>query len=354
MRDADTHELKATWTDRIAAALWGTGFLATFSGEEINGETLWEGARAWAERFRAAGLVQGDRVVLAVDASPTFIEVMVAGFAAGLTICPVPPGGVNLAEVAEARDATAGVVPVGAHGAERTWCWFVHPTDPGRTEAPARVREAVHAPSRLARVLVGQPTGTSVALSDTNLAAVVDPLLAALPTPAETWMGEPEWHSAEGLVTDLLPSLLCARRLVRSAAGVDAFGAAVVKEQPTHVVADLGALRTLLAKPAVLRALAGVEGVGYGPGLDAALASQLRWTRLRAARGTSDLSGLVTLGEPGLWREGTVGRPLPGASEAASPGVVKVQGPSVSLGTFDAEKGLVTDDPNRVVMVRFS
>ena len=65
-------------------------------GFGIPAASLWTGARTWVNRFRAAGLRPGERVVLALPRSPAFIMAMVAAWWEGLTVCPVPEARADL------------------------------------------------------------------------------------------------------------------------------------------------------------------------------------------------------------------------------------------------------------------
>lgn len=94
----------------------------------------------------------------------------------------------------------------------------------------------------------------------------------------------------------------------------------IVGWQPTHLVLPLDVVGDLRRRWGSLAPLACcVDGLASGPGLTGPLATDLGHTRLRTHRGAVELSCMVTLGEPGMWRLGALGRPV-GCSITEAPG----------------------------------
>jgi hypothetical protein len=157
--------------------------------------------------------------------------------------------------------------------------------------------------------------GPWAALIDDNLEHAVDSVLGALQPDRARWLSVLPWHSPAGLLLDLLPALLRAQDVVRPGEGdeIDVRAVANMLErwQPSHTVLPLSLVQQLRALWGDLAPLAPlVGGLVSGPGLDAGLAADLGRTRLRTHRGAPELSCMVTLGEPGIWRVGALGRPV--------------------------------------------
>jgi hypothetical protein len=94
------------------------------------------------------------------------------------------------------------------------------------------------------------------------------------------------------------------------------------------------------------------DGIVTGPGIDDELVSHLRHTRLRAHRGAPEFSGLLTLGEPGVWRSAAVGRAVGCYLLVDDTGSLVVTGKNLAYGTWDGEQ-LTVEDPERFVRTYF-
>jgi long-subunit acyl-CoA synthetase (AMP-forming) len=92
--------------------------------------------------------------------------------------------------------------------------------------------------------------------------------------------------------------------------------------------------------------------VGGAPA-DAALAAVLAGTRLRAGYGQTEASPGITLGDPGAWRAGALGRPLGCEVRLDADGVLAFRGPNACLGVWTADGsgrgGLTREPPGRWV-----
>ena len=109
----------ATSTDRDQfsnpwAPLWYEGLRdqalpAIIADETITpAASLWTGARLWSRAFRSANLRAGDRLVIAVAPSATFVQILVAAIWEGCTIALVPPSA-DVPALLETLDARAAV-----------------------------------------------------------------------------------------------------------------------------------------------------------------------------------------------------------------------------------------------------
>lgn len=335
------------WRGLLRGALRMQGSpLCVFDGPIIPGASVWTGSRLWVDALRGAGLLPGERVVLALPPSPAFLMALCACLWEGLTVAVAPPPADEGAtqELLRATDARLAIGGIGAHG---MGC-DAH----GEPEAPRGLRTAAAGASRGVRFLL-RTSGTSgparwVALGDGNVLSVLEShrprlgldggsvVLSALP-----------WHHAFGLIIDLLPALLAGATIVREgSAGRDAgsMRAAAARWGVTHAcMVPLQAAR-LAALPddgehgsgmAMLAELAG--GVVGGAPIGAELAEVLRGTRLRVGYGQTEAAPGVSLGEPGEWPgPGYIGRPMGCETRLGDGGMLEVRGANVCLGTWEA------------------
>ena len=310
-----------TWRARFQAL--GAAPSLTIGTEVVPGPVLLRGAERWVGAFRGAGLVPGDRLVIVLPTGAGLAQVLLAALWEGLTLVPAPPGA-DPALTAGVADARAAVVaPVVGGGSDLSWAWRPEGAG-GPGPAPEALRPA-GAPTPLARVLCpGGPGDPWAALLDDNLEHAVDGVLAALHPRQARWLSVLPWHAPAGLLLDLLPALLAPSTILRPSpddqpSPLDVANT-VERWQPSHTVLPLGLVRALAQLWGSLDPLACVvDGLASGPGLDPELALQLTRTRLRTHRGAPELSCLVTLGQPGMWRPGLLGRPV-GCTIADGPG----------------------------------
>lgn len=289
----------------------------------VPGTQLLDGAERWAGAFRSAGLGPGSRLVTALPTGACLAEVLLAGLWEGLTLVPMPPA-IDPAQAGAEADPTAAVAAPGAFGGrDVSWAWRAEGSDgPG---LPPRALRPAGPPTPLARLLCApSEAGPWAALFDDNLEHAVDTVLASLQPTQARWLSVLPWHTPAGLLLDLLPALLSAASIVRPSIEEEPSPSDVANTvqrwQPTHAVLPLGLVRDLLGHWDGLGPLAClVGGLASGPGLDGALAAELSKTRLRTHRGAPELSCMVTLGEPGIWRPGALGRPV-GCTISDGPG----------------------------------
>ena len=286
----------------------------TIGGDVVSAAQLQAGTQRWVAAYRAAGLEPGDRLVTALPTGACLAQVLLAGLSESLTLVPLPPATDPVVAAAEADPVAAVIAPTAFAGREVPWAW--------RAEGADGPKELVHQPrpagprTPQARLLCPRSgVGPWVALLDDNVAHAVDAVLQALRPERARWLSVLPWHTAAGLLLDLLPSLLTADEIIRPAGG-DAplpkdVASAVQRWQPSHTVLPLPLVRQLLGLWGDLRPLSTLlGGLVSGPGLDDELAAPLKETRLRTHRGAPELSCMVSLGEPGIWRPGAVGRPV--------------------------------------------
>lgn len=304
----------------------------------VGGPELLAGAEHWAGVFRAAGLAPGDRLVTALPSGAGLAQVVLAGLWEGLTLVPLPPSVDPVVAAAEADPVAAVATPEAFGGRAVSWAWR---SDAGGTPPtePSELRPS-GPPTPLARLLCA-PSGDGpwAALLDDNLDHAVDAVVDALQPERARWLSVLPWFTPAGLLLDLLPALLSAQDIVRPAFGDDFPSAdvanAVERWQPSHAVLPLplvGELRKLWNGLGPLAGLLG--GLVSGPGLDADLAAHLRRTRLRTHRGAPELSCMVTLGEPGVWRPGALGRPVACTISEGPGGGLLVSGRPVAGGRW--------------------
>ncbi|MEN0019519.1 MAG: class I adenylate-forming enzyme family protein [Planctomycetota bacterium] len=305
-------------------------------GFAVPAATLWAGARAWVHAFRAAGLAPGDRVVLGIERSPAHIMVTIACWWEGLMLCPIAP----------ATDAGQALVEFDARLAVANQLGACTPDAGGGPPAKLGVlREAAEPTPDIAMLLT--TSGTSghakrVALSWMNLVAQLSSHTAMLGDErAERAMSVLPWHHAFGLLVDLWPRLLSGTTIyVDEGDGRDVASIAhqLAKHNITHVSMVPRQASLLLACQVSEHMHHKLGGVVGGAPVSAALAESLARTRLRAGYGLTEASPGVTLGEPGEWHAGWLGRPL-GCEVRIVDGELHVRGPNVAAGYWRGRRG---------------
>ncbi len=326
--------LSARLLDR--AALDGAGLWA--DDARVDGAAFRAGATTWRATLGRAGVARGDRVVCALPSGPAFVAVLLAALADDWTLVPVAPTE-DVDRAAEAVDARVIITATGV-----------------------RVRNAVLAPTPDVRFLLATSGTTGaprrLALSDANVAAVLDTHIGPLGLDDAVLLSVLPWHHAFGLVLELLPALVVGAELVRDSSGgrnvasmlATADASAARGRAITHLHAVPHTTRLLAADAAGVRLLAGLRGglVGGAP-VDAALADALARTRMRVGYGQTEASPGIALGAPGAWRAGTLGTPL-GCDVRLDPdGVLAFRGPNACVAEWQAGGGLERFAPDRWV-----
>jgi acyl-CoA synthetase (AMP-forming)/AMP-acid ligase II len=319
------------------------------------------GARRWVAWLRAHGVAAGDRVVCALPPGPGFVMVLVAALWEELTFVPVPPAAVaGLDALLDAVDARAAVAPPGTRAGPGVVAADAAGAPPDGGAAVA-LRPRRGPPTPDARFLL-ETSGTTgaprrLALSDANVRAVLASHAPPLPLAGATVLSVLPWHHAFGLVLELLPALRAGATLVRERSGgrdAAAVLAAAAAYPVTHLFAVPLTVRRLTEAPGgpeLLRRLQG--GVVGGAPADAALAAGLAGTRLRAGYGQTEASPGITLGAPGAWHAGALGRPVGCEVRLDADGVLAFRGPNAHLGVWhaaaDGAGALLVEPPGRWV-----
>ncbi len=193
--------------DRLRARLAGGGAPHLIrAGGDWAGTSRWEGSRWWARQLRESGLGPGDRVVCALPAGASFVELLVACLCEGLTLALAAPhtAGDDLLELLDARLLVAD--------------------DALSAHRPAQRPRAARQPATPDVALLLRTSGSSgaprwVALSEANLLAVLDSHAPHLALGGARVMSVLPWHHACGLVLGLLAGLLHADTIVRDPLG---------------------------------------------------------------------------------------------------------------------------------------
>jgi len=266
--------------------------------------------RLWTAAFREAGLEAGDRIVIALPPSAAFVQSLLAAFWNGLTVAVVAPrdaqsaaGEVDARLTISDPPGPAVWVPVGPNGPSAT----CQPPQPGKLP-----------PSPQARLLQ-RTSGTTaaarwIALSDSNLFAVLDSHMPALGLAGARVFSALPWHHVFGLILDLLVSLLSGAEIVRESTA-ERNPAATIRAmqewQSTHVSGVPYFFRGLADSPGGINLLRQLEGgiIGGAP-VDRSLSAALRGTRFRIGYGLTEASPGVCLGAPGALAPYSIGEPL--------------------------------------------
>ena len=310
-------------------------------GLELDGAT-WEGAAlaVIAERWRAAlssaGVTDGDRVVITLPGGPAFIGALLGAFTLGATVALAPPDvdGEHLLESLDARLVIrAAASGPGAMGARLDGAPMLDGTV---------ARAARSAPTQDAMLLL-RTSGSAgdprwIALSETNVGAVLLSHAHALPPAGSIVASVLPWHHVFGLVLELLPALLRGALMLRDpASGRDP--AALLRTARgrgvTHLSAVPATVSRLVSAPGGMDLLAALHGgtIGGAP-VEAPLAAALAETRLRVGYGLTEASPGVALGLPGEWRARALGRAVGCEVRIDADGVLAFRGANAALGEW--------------------
>lgn len=311
--------------------------------------SLWMGTKLWVRAFREAGLRAGDRVVLALPAGPSFVQVLVAAMWEGLTLALAPPSP-DAEHLLDALDARL-CVGTGGHGAA---LWEAEPAGAPRRPSRTPTRPARTPGTAGIRFLL-RTSGTTgearwIALSDGNVEAVVASHRAIWPGPAARVVSALPWHHAFGLVLELLPALRAGAEIIRDPLGgrdPEALASLLTDVQATHFSAVPMTVRTVAGMTHGMVALQNLAGgvVGGAP-ITEPVAEILRQTRLRIGYGQTEASPGITLGEPGEARARFLGRPVGCRTRIEADGVLAFRGPNAAAGEWTPD-GLHRLDPER-------
>jgi acyl-CoA synthetase (AMP-forming)/AMP-acid ligase II len=311
--------------------------------------SLWTGARLWTEAFRSAGLKAGDRLVVALDPSPVFVQVLVAGLWESLSVALLPPDG-QPEEALSALDARAAVSGNDhRHGWTPDGC-----SGPCATPESLRPTAAPRTPDVRFLLQTSGTTGLArwIALSDRNVLSVLASHLPHLRLREARVLSVLPWSHAFGLVLDLLPALLAGAEIIRDPEGGrspdrilslrDTWGATHLNAVPLTI----DRLREHPRGPRLLSALEG--GIVGGAAVSGPLAEALSQTHLRVGYGQTEAAPGITLGARGEWAANYLGVPVGCEVDVTASGELRFRGPNACLGVW-SDGRLDRADPDRWV-----
>jgi len=311
--------------------------------------SIWTGSRLWTESFRTAGLMGGDRLVIALPPSTAFVQVLVAALWDGYSVALVPSDA-DVPALLETLDARAAVA---VDPAPHTWASDQY-AGPRSTPNSLRSLQTTRTPD--VRFLL-QTSGTTdtarwVALSDRNVLSVLASHLPHFSLRNARVLSVLPWTHAFGLVLDLLPALLAGAEIIRDPEqGSD----------PNHLLRlrDAWGTTHLSAVPLTIQRLFDTDGgaqllnrlhggvVGGAP-VSAPLAERLSGTALRVGYGQTEAAPGIALGPKGKWAPHYLGRPVGCSVEVADDGELLFEGPNACIG-FWRNGALHRAEPSRIV-----
>jgi acyl-CoA synthetase (AMP-forming)/AMP-acid ligase II len=313
----------------------------------LSATAIHHGANDWSRALRRAGITRGDRVICALPNGAAFVQLLIASLADGITLIPVAPHE-PIGALIEVLDARIGITELG---------------EPVRTASPSRTGGPPSTPikARVSRIRTDgiafflRTSGTTaeprwIALSETGVLAVLESHLPLMSVDGARVLCTLPWHHAFGLVLGLLPALLRARRIVTVAPNqraVDALVPIAIASGVTHWdMVPLMASRLAQTPTGLtfLQSLAG--GVVGGAPINAHLAPILRTTKLRVGYGQTEASPGITLGQPGEFRPGILGRAIGCHVRIDADGVLAYRGRNVAPGVWEGRE-FVALDPDR-------
>lgn len=338
------------WHPVLHDALRGRALpVLDFGDAVIPAASVWTAARGWVQAFRSAGLAAGDRVVLCLPPSPAFLAVLVAGLWEGLTVAVADPA----APAATALERFDARLAVGGPGGEAV----AVPRYSNPPEAMPALRTSRTPPTPQACLLL-RTSGTSgagkaVALTARGVLSVLESHLPRMEMHDAVVASVLPWHHSFGLVLELLASVVARAVVVRVPTGgrdPTALLTHVRDRGVTHLSGVPLMFKRILELPdgdSFLRTLRG--GIVGGAPVSERLATRLAGTRLCPGYGQTEASPGVTLGEPGVWRRGLLGRAVGCEVKLTPRGTLAFRGDNAFAGYFDPDDGgLQTDTANRL------
>ena len=324
------------WRNRLYNALSGSPSpLYLFEGRALPAASLWNLSKLYTTWLRESGITAGDRLVLDLPEGPALLGAIVAALREGCTLALPPMASIKdpAEKLLERFDARAVLTNKEGELA-------ANPDPDGLPpKKMAALREADGPKTPDARLLIGT-SGTSgapkhVAISDRGMLSVLDSHLPLLSMQGVVAASVLPWRHAFGFVLDLLPQLFTADMVVRSPdSGSDPERLVALCEE--HHVDWLSCV------PLTVERLLNADGLGMlsrlrggvvgGAPVWDRLIDPLRATRLRVGYGQTEASPGISLGEPGQWEEGWLGRPIGCATGADENGVLWFSGPNACLG----------------------
>lgn len=296
---------------------------------------LHAGAQSWCRALERAGIGVGDRVLAALPNGVAFATLVRATLASGVTLVPVPERE-DPAALLDPLDARLGVAMATSHPQI-----VVPMSDGSAPRGPFQTRDAAARTEGIAFLL--RTSGTTVAprfiaLRDAGVLAVLRSHLPRIGIDDRNVLSVLPWNHAFGLVLDLLPALLHARRIVP--AGDAARDASALRTLATANDIDHLSMVPLIASrlaatpdgPAFLQSLGG--GLVGGAPVDATLADIMSQTRLRIGYGQTEASPGIMLSEPGEFAEALLGRPIGCDVRIEQDDVLSFRGPNVCAGVW--------------------
>lgn len=325
---SESSTLAALFAERGSASLVADGTAHTAAA-------LHAGAQSWSRALARSGIGAGNRVLSALPNGVAFASLVSATLASGITLIPVPEGE-DLAALLQPLDARLGVTMTASHP------HLVMPTSDG--SAPCvlmQTRDSVVRSEGIAFLL--RTSGTTaaprfVALRDTGVLAMLRSHVPRMAIDDRSVLSVLPWHHAFGLVLDLLPALLHARRIVpagsaaRDAVALRTLASAHAIDHLSMVPLIASRLAATADGLAFLRSLGG--GLIGGAPIDGRLAEIMSQTRLRIGYGQTEASPGIMLSEPGEFAEALLGRPIGCDVRIEQDEVLSFRGPNACAGVW--------------------
>ena len=311
------------FSGRIETALKGRALplLIDADGRACPGASLHTGARVLGDALLAAGYGPGDRIAFRGPKGIDFVHAMLGTLRIGAVFLPHESAEASLVlDEALVRMAYEGELPAPSGGEKESEGGIRFLTSGSTGE-----RKAVTVPLRVLDAQIASH-GPLLGLSDG------DAIVSYLP-----------WNHAFGGVLELLCGL-CAGAEITILGGPfdpEALARAILGADRPWLFTVPKALTALAASPQGPAALARIRGgiVGGAP-LDARLCDLLDEfaVPLRVGYGQTECGPGVSLGDPGDFRPGYLGRPVGCAIRLTAEGEIVVMGPNVCLPTGSGER----------------
>jgi long-subunit acyl-CoA synthetase (AMP-forming) len=317
--------------------------------------SLWTASRQWADWLSACGLVAGDRLGVIVPNGRCFVLLLLACLRTGVIFCPLPIGldRQSLQERWQAIDGRLLVHALPDADLPDGLRLDLDDPQPPSNHPPLRTAERPVYPE-LAAILWSSGTNgrpRAIGLSQDNLSAQVTSHLPLLTLEDESRLvSYLSWAHCYGFGVELLPALISGAEIhgdPHRGRDIAALIDQALAVEPTHLFTVPQVADAVLATPegvAAFRSLRG--GVIGGAALTQRLSARLQdagWP-LRQGYGQTECAPGITLGDPGDFRAGLMGRPVGCDVRLSDEGELLVRGPNVHIACWAGPPARRTGD----------
>lgn len=321
--------------------------LFVFTDRTIPAASVWTGSRKWVRTFREQGIKSGDRVVMALPQGPEFIQVLVAALWEELSLFLIDPDDPDEGTL-DQYDARTGVIEDGQSPPSDRWFTVSGPAGPSLI--PDELNPMDCSPSSDVRLWLRTSGSTGppsiIGLSERNVRSVLSSHSSVLGK-SDSMLSYLPWTHCFGLMMDLFMAIDKNLRLVRTSPDQlrgDPFRNQLREHSIDHFNTVPGIVREL-ASSGFENWSRFREGIVGGAPIDQSVARILRGTSLRLGYGQTEAAPGITLGRPGEFDPGFLGRPVGCVLELDNDGELCFRGENAHRATYHRAEQTIDRHP---------